>query len=213
MKIKPNSDKEEILHDKNLANISYPFFKRLFDIIFSLLGIMITIPIMISIAIAIKLDSSGSIIFKQTRLGKDAKRFSIYKFRSMIQGAEEKTGAIWAKENDCRVTKVGKFLRRTRLDELPQLFNILKGEMTLVGPRPERPILAQKFEDQYPGFEDRLVVKPGLTGLAQVKGGYNLSAGQKLRFDMIYIRERNLFLDLWIVFKTIVVMIKGEGAR
>lgn len=203
-------DREEVLDESNSI---YLITKRLIDIVISLFGIIITAPIMLLTGLAIKLESPGPIIFSQIRLGKNEEEFTIYKFRSMVENAEKDTGAVWAKENDSRVTNVGKFIRKTRIDELPQFFNILKGDMTLVGPRPERPCLTNEFHDEYCGFKSRMLVKPGVTGLAQVKGGYHLTPGQKLRFDKLYIKERSLLLDLEIIMRTIIVMIIGHGAR
>jgi len=135
----------------------------------------------------------------------------MYKLRSMYENAEE-NGAQWAEEDDPRVTKVGKFIRRTRLDELPQLFNVLKGDMSLVGPRPERPIFTYQFNEQIPGFINRLQVKPGLTGWAQVNGGYKLTPAEKLEYDLYYIENRTIWLDIKIMLKTIMVVLTGKGA-
>ena len=203
----------EFVEDSNSFNFTYLLIKRTIDILVSIIGIIITAPIMLLTAMAIKVESPGPVIFSQTRLGKHGQEFTIYKFRSMVENAEEHTGAVWAQENDSRITNVGKFIRKTRIDELPQFFNILKGNMTLVGPRPERPCLTEEFHDEYCGFKSRLLVKPGVTGLAQVKGGYELTPGQKLRFDKLYIKQRSLLLDLEIMVRTAVVMIVGHGAR
>ncbi len=208
-----NEFSREVSEQIAIEQDGYLLLKRMIDVIVSIIGLIITSPVILLTIIAIKLESSGPVIFKQLRLGKDGQEFTIYKFRSMVQDAEKKTGAVWAKKNDCRVTKVGKFIRKTRIDELPQFLNILKGEMTLIGPRPERPVFTEKFEYKYPGFKNRLLVKPGVTGLAQVKGGYDLNPGQKLRFDMLYIKRRSLLLDLEIMFRTVWVMIFGHGAR
>ncbi|MDU7966052.1 MAG: sugar transferase, partial [Paeniclostridium sordellii] len=135
------------------------------------------------------------------------------KLRSMRVDAEKYGGVQWAQKDDPRITKIGKFIRKTRIDEIPQLFNILKGDMSLIGPRPERPELTYKFNKEIPGFIDRLVIKPGLTGLAQVNGGYDISPEEKLKWDIIYIKNRNIFLDISIIFKTIGVVFTGEGAR
>jgi exopolysaccharide biosynthesis polyprenyl glycosylphosphotransferase len=199
--------------EETIAESAYLFVKRVIDILVAVIGLILTSPLMLLAAIAIKLESPGPIIFKQDRLGKNGKVFTIYKFRSMVKNAEKETGAVWAQKNDARVTNVGKFIRLTRIDELPQFVNILKGEMTLVGPRPERPCLTEDFHKEYPGFKNRLLVKPGVTGLAQVKAGYDVTPGQKLRFDLLYIKKRNLLLDLEIMVRTAVVMVIGHGAR
>ncbi|MBM7556931.1 sugar transferase [Halanaerobacter jeridensis] len=208
-----NEANVELIEDSNSCSLTYLILKRMIDIMVSIVGVVITAPIMLLTAIAIKLESHGPVIFSQTRLGKNGQEFTIYKFRSMVKNAEKHTGAVWAQENDSRVTNVGNFIRKTRIDELPQFFNILKGDMTLVGPRPERPCLTEEFHDEYCGFKSRLLVKPGVTGLAQVKGGYELTPGQKLRFDKLYIKQRSLLLDLEIMIRTAVVMIIGHGAR
>ncbi|MGL5641749.1 MAG: sugar transferase, partial [Paraclostridium sp.] len=145
--------------------------------------------------------------------GKNEKKFLVYKMRSMRVDAEKHGGAQWAQKDDPRVTKIGKFIRKTRIDEIPQLFNILKGDMSLIGPRPERPELTYEFDKEIPGFIERLSIKPGLTGLAQVNGGYDISPKDKLKWDMIYIKNRSILLDINIVFKTVGVVFTGEGAR
>jgi lipopolysaccharide/colanic/teichoic acid biosynthesis glycosyltransferase len=197
----------------NISRLGYLVVKRVMDILISIIGLVLTAPIMLITASLIRLETHGPVIFSQVRLGKDGKEFTIYKFRSMIKNAEKHTGVTWAKEDDCRITNVGKFIRKTRIDELPQFINILKGEMTLIGPRPERPCLTEEFHDEYAGFKNRLLVKPGVTGLAQVKGGYHISPGQKCRLDKLYIKNRNLLLDLEILVRTVAVVIFGHGAR
>ncbi|KXS40792.1 MAG: undecaprenyl-phosphate galactose phosphotransferase [Candidatus Frackibacter sp. T328-2] len=191
----------------------YSGIKRLTDIVASLIGLIISLPILLITAVAIKLESSGPVIFKQQRVGLNGKEFTIYKLRSMVKNAEAKTGPVWAKKNDMRVTKVGKFIRKTRIDELPQFVNILKGEMSLVGPRPERAVFIEEFSKDYPHFEDRLLVKPGVTGLAQVTGGYELTPHQKARLDLLYIRRQGLWLDIKVLLQTVRVVIFGDGAR
>lgn len=193
--------------------IIYNSYKRTFDVIASLIGLIVGIPLIFIFGVLIKLEDNGPIIYKQERLGKDHKKFNVYKLRSMKTDAEKIGGAQWAKKNDDRVTKVGKFIRKTRIDEIPQLFNILKGDMSLIGPRPERPELTYKFNKEIPGFVNRLCIKPGLTGLAQVNGGYDISAEEKLKWDMIYIKKRSIFMDINILFKTVGVIFTGEGAR
>ena len=151
-------------------------------------------------------------IYASTRVGKDGKEFNLYKFRSMYQDAEV-AGARWAEEGDPRVTPFGKFLRNKRLDEIPQFWNVVRGDMSLIGPRPERPMFHKVFCERIDGWEQRLAVKPGITGLAQVEGGYSLLPKEKAQFDIQYIESRNLRLDCAIVIKTIQTMIYGRGAR
>lgn len=190
----------------------YSFIKRALDILVSLgVGLLLMIPMGI-LAILIRLDSQGPALFKQERLGKDGKSFYMYKFRSMRIDAE-KDGPKWADQNDDRCTRMGKFLRKCRLDELPQLWNIFAGHMSLVGPRPERPYFYDEFETYIHGFRHRLAVQPGLTGLAQVNGGYDLEPEEKIIYDMRYIEERSLWLDLKIMFKTVFLIFSHEGAR
>jgi exopolysaccharide biosynthesis polyprenyl glycosylphosphotransferase len=190
----------------------YDIFKRIMDIILALIGLIIGIPLIIIFGIAIAVESPGGIFYTQDRLGKDGKVFKIYKLRSMVCNAE-KNGAQWAEKDDPRVTKVGSFIRKTRIDEIPQLFNVLKGDMSIIGPRPERPIFTEKFNEEIPGFIDRLQVKPGLTGWAQVNGGYDLTPREKWELDMYYIENRGVKLDMLIILKTIKVILTGDGAR
>lgn len=167
---------------------------------------------MIIIALIITLDSPGPPIFKQERLGLHGKPFMIYKFRSMRLDAEE-NGPQWAEEQDSRCTSFGQILRRTRLDELPQFYNILRGDMSFVGPRPERAYFYGEFEKYIPGFSNRLMVVPGLTGHAQVNGGYSLKPEEKIIYDMEYIEKRSIWMDLACIGKTIRVVLCGVGAR
>ena len=190
----------------------YLISKRVFDLAFSFLGLLILALPMTMIALIIVLDSPGAPIFKQERLGLHGKPFMIYKFRSMRLDAEE-NGPQWANEQDSRCTHVGQFLRRTRLDELPQLYNILRGDMSFVGPRPERAYFYRKFETYIPGFSNRLMVIPGLTGYAQVNGGYTLKPEEKIVYDMAYIENRSIWMDLKCIIKTIRVVLSGRGAR
>lgn len=191
----------------------YEIYKRVLDIASSLLGLIIGFPIMIIVAILIKIDDKGPIFYTQERLGKNEKKFLVYKIRSMRVDAEKYGGAQWAQKDDPRVTKIGKFIRKTRIDEIPQLFNILKGDMSLIGPRPERPELTYKFNEEIPGFINRLKIKPGLTGWAQVNGGYDITPEEKMIWDIEYINNRNFILDMRIILKTIKVIFTGEGAR
>lgn len=190
----------------------YVFFKRLFDNVFSFLALVVLLIPMVAIALVIVLDSPGNPIYTQTRLGLNQKPFRIYKFRSMYSDAEE-NGLRWAEDQDYRVTKVGAFLRKTRLDELPQLWNILIGDMSLVGPRPERPEFYELFDTYIVGFRQRMLVKPGLTGLAQVSGGYELKPEEKIVYDLQYIKTQSLGLDLRCIVRTFSVVFWRQGAR
>ncbi len=183
--------------------VKEPFLKRPFDVLFSFLGLVVLFPVGVIVAIVIYIEDGFPIIFSQVRLGENGRKFRIYKFRSMIKDAEQKTGPVWAYKKDHRITKVGDFLRRTKLDELPQLFNILRGDMSFVGPRAERPELVSEFRKMIPGFDYRLRVKPGLTGIAQVYGNYNTHPRNKLRYDTIYINNESFWLDMKLIFATI----------
>ena len=194
------------------AGKGFAFLKRLSDILVSLLVATLGLLPMLIIALCIKIDSRGPVIFKQERLGKDGKSFTMYKFRSMRVDAEV-DGPKWAEKEDDRCTKVGCFLRKTRLDELPQFWNILKGEMSLVGPRPERPFFYDEFETYIHGFRNRLVVRPGLTGWAQVSGGYDLKPEEKIVYDMEYIANMSVRMDLRCMFRTLRLVFTHEGAR
>lgn len=186
--------------------------KRIMDIIVASGAIICTLPIMLLVAIAIKLDSQGKIIYSQIRTGLSGKDFKIYKFRTMNKDAEKKTGAVFsAGENDPRITKFGRFLRKVRLDELPQLFNVLKGEMSIVGPRPERPIFVEKFTKEIPEYPYRHNVKPGITGLAQVYGKYNTPAYDKLIYDLSYIQKYSVVTDIVIMLQTVRVLINKNS--
>lgn len=198
---------------KNFQNkYLYRFFKRLFDFLSSFIMLIILAIPMIILAIAIRLDSEGPALYKQVRLGKDGKPFMLYKFRSMRIDAE-KEGAKWADSNDSRVTKVGKILRMKRLDELPQLINIILGQMSVVGPRPERPEYYKEFRKYIQGFEQRLLVVPGLTGWAQINGGYNILPDRKAELDVEYIENRSFWNDLKIIFRTVKIVLTHDGAR
>ena len=181
--------------------------KRIFDIVVSIVGVVALSPVMLLIALAIKIDDGGKILYKQKRLTIDAKEFYVYKFRSMIADAEKDGVPRLATDKDSRVTRVGKFLRKCRLDELPQLINILKGDMSIVGPRPERPELTEKYEREMPEFKFRLKVKAGLTGYAQVTGVYDTTPYDKLKMDLMYIEKYSFVMDLRIVLMTIKTMI------
>jgi lipopolysaccharide/colanic/teichoic acid biosynthesis glycosyltransferase len=190
----------------------YRFFKRMLDILTAIgAGVVCLIP-MVVIGILIRLDSKGPALFKQERLGKNGKPFMMYKFRSMYSNAEE-NGPQWADKDDWRCTRVGRVIRKTRLDELPQLWNILKGDMSFVGPRPERAYFYNKFETYIKGFSNRLAVRPGLTGWTQVNGGYDLTPEEKIVFDMEYVARRSMRMDLECIVKTLRLVFTHEGAR
>lgn len=186
--------------------------KRVFDIVFSLLaGVIALIPGLV-VALIVRLDSEGPVLFSQERLGKNGVPFYIYKFRTMRVDAEA-DGPQWASANDTRCTRAGVYLRKFHLDELPQILNILKGDMSLVGPRPERAVFYERFETYIHGFRHRLAVKPGLTGMAQVSGGYDLKPEEKIVHDMAYIRKQSLWLDVKILLKTVGIVLLRRGAR
>ncbi len=188
--------------------------KRLFDMTLALAGLLVALPIMALVALAIRLESGGPALFRQARLGQNGRVFILNKFRSMRQDAERDTGPVWTQQQDPRVTRVGSFLRRTRLDELPQLFNVLVGDMSFIGPRPERPEFVYELQKQIPFYVERLSVKPGITGWAQVRYRYGASvedALEKLQYDLYYIKNLSLFLDLVILISTIQVVLFARG--
>lgn len=217
--------------------------KRTLDVIGAMVGLVLVAPIMLLVGAAIKLDSPGSVFYTQLRVGVNRRKtdrrycqrigvaelrqrerrredylgrpFQIIKFRTMVQDAEKHTGPIWATRNDTRVTRVGRVLRKTRLDEVPQFWSVLKGDMSLVGPRPERPVFVRQLSERVEDYHRRLEVKPGLTGLAQVENGYDSSVSSvtdKVRFDIKYISSWSFWTDLRILFKTVVVVVTGKGA-
>lgn len=217
--------------------------KRVIDVVLSSLGLIVLLPVFGVLAILIKLDSPGPVFYAQERVGLNRRRrngngngngnghatvreqrrqdcfgrpFKIYKFRSMVADAEKNTGAVWAKKNDSRITRLGAFLRKSRLDETPQLWNVLKGDMSLVGPRPERPKFVVELAQSLPDYAGRCDALPGITGLAQVKWHYDTSietVNRKLQYDLYYVRNRRLLLDLKIMAATVKVMARGEGAH
>lgn len=188
------------------------FLKRAVDITGALFLLVLTAPLMFLAVVLIKLSSPGPIFLKQERAGKEEKPFHLFKFRTMIKDAEEETGPVLAVQDDPRITPIGKSLRKYRIDELPQLFNILKGNMSFVGPRPERPFFVEQFKKRIPGYSERFRTKPGVTGLAQVSGFYATTPETKLKYDLIYIYHQSLFLDIKIIFHTIRVVLTGRGA-
>ncbi|NEU30311.1 sugar transferase [bacterium LRH843] len=190
----------------------YPVVKRASDILMALFGLILASPILLLTVFLIKIETPGPAFFLQERVGINGGYFNVIKLRSMGVHAE-KNGAQWAVKNDPRVTKVGAFIRKTRIDEIPQLINVLRGEMSMVGPRPERPIFTAQFNDEIPGFVQRLSVKPGITGWAQVNGGYDITPEQKLELDLYYIRKQSLRTDILVLLKTVKVVLTGDGAR
>jgi len=191
---------------RKLNENGYCYIKRLFDIITASIGLIISLPLTIPAALVIKLESRGPIIFTQDRIGKNGNVFSLYKFRTMIKNAEKRTGPVLSDKNDSRVTKAGKILRKTRIDEIPQLYNVLKGDMSLIGPRPERPHFVDKYEEEIDNYKYRHQIMCGITGLAQVYGYYSSDPEEKLRLDLLYANKHNLFLDLKILLHTIKVV-------
>ncbi len=188
--------------------------KRVMDIAVSLTVLVIGLPIMFLVAIAVKLDSKGPVFYKQKRVGYRGREFNIYKFRSMVQDAESKTGAVWAKNKDTRITRVGAFIRQTRLDEIPQAFNVLRGDMSLVGPRPERRVFVDEFIKKIAFYNRRHNVKPGITGWAQIRRGYDATIDdvrEKLPYDLFYLENISIGLDIKIMINTIWVMLTFRG--
>ncbi len=191
-------------------------YKRIYDIIFSCIGLFLSAPLFPVLAVLIKLDSQGPVFFKQLRVGEMETEFFVYKFRTMAQDAEKNTGAVWAQKNDPRVTQIGQFMRKTRLDEIPQLYNVLRGDMSFIGPRPERMPFVERLKETIPFYSTRHLVKPGVTGWAQVCYPYGASdedALEKLRYDLYYIKNYSVFLDFRIIIDTIRVVTSGFGGR
>ena len=198
---------------------AYLIAKRITDVLFSGIGLIILSPVLVIVAIAIKLDSKGPIFFKQDRVGKDEELFSMYKFRSMVVNAEElkkalenqneMSGPMFKMKKDPRITKVGRFIRKTSIDELPQLVNVIKGDMSLVGPRPSLPKEVEQFE---PWMKERLTVQPGITCFWQVMGRNSIPFEEWMKLDVKYVRERNYFLDIKLIFKTFFVLFGDDSA-
>lgn len=193
--------------------LSRLWLKRILDIILALIGMVVLAIAVIIFGPIIKLTSPGPIFYSQKRVGYMGKTIIIRKFRSMRNDAEKKTGAMWAQKNDPRVTPIGRFMRKTRVDELPQFWSILVGDMSLVGPRPERPILTEEFYEKWPEFPQRLRIIRGLTGWAQINGGYELKPNEKAKYDNYYIDNYSLWLDIKILFGTVKIIFTGAGAR
>ncbi len=206
-------------HEESNYNRRYYFYdrvKRIFDIVGAAFLLVLLSPLMVIVALAVRLTSKGPVIFSQKRQTINGRIFNIYKFRTMVMDAEHEGKALLAKKNDVRITRLGKYLRLFRLDELPQLINVLLGDMSMIGPRPERPEIAEYLARRYPYFNKRLKVKAGLTGLAQTTSGYagdDESYRKKLALDMLYVRKYCFWLDLKIGLKTVFVVLSGFGAR
>jgi exopolysaccharide biosynthesis polyprenyl glycosylphosphotransferase len=189
------------------------FIKRTFDLLVASGGLILLSPVFLFIGILIKLGSRGPVFFKQSRVGMDNKEFSMLKFRSMVVDAEDKTGPVWAKKDDPRVTGIGKFLRRTSVDELPQLINVMKGDMSLVGPRPERKVFVDEFQQYIPKYAERHRVRSGMTGWAQVNGLRGQSPiEERTRYDVYYIENWSLWFDIKIILMTFMTIVRGENA-
>ncbi len=190
--------------------------KVFIDYFISFFVLLAGLPVWLLLAVLIKLDSKGPVFYRQKRVGKGGKIFKVFKFRSMVNDAEKRSGPVWAGKNDSRVTRLGKHLRKSRIDETPQLINVLKGEMSIVGPRPERPVFVDELRKMFPFYQKRLTIKPGLTGWAQVKLEYDVnmeSVANKLRYDFYYIENQSIFLDLEILARTLKVVLTGAGAH
>ena len=190
------------------ASRTVEFLMRLLDVVGSVAILACAFPVMLGTAVLVKLTSRGPVLYRQERVGKNGRIFGLYKFRTMIDDAERHLGPVWASKDDDRITPLGRILRRTRLDELPQLYNILSGDMSLVGPRPERPFFVERHKALQGA---RLVVKPGLTGLAQIRSFYDLKPAHKVKYDYLYIQKRSLLLNLYILLQTIPVIFTKKG--
>lgn len=186
------------------------------DILFASVGVLLVVPFVPVIALLIKLSSPGPVLFKQKRVGERGVEFTLIKFRTMCDNAEAETGPVWASEDDSRVTRLGRWLRKMRIDELPQLFNVLKGEMSFIGPRPERKEFVDRLSEIVPYYGKRHFIKPGVTGWAQVRYAYGASeedALEKMRYDLYYIKNYSLTLDIMILLETVKVVLLGRGGR
>jgi len=190
--------------------------KRIFDVLLAVCWLVLSLPIALLVALTIRLESKGPVFFRQVRIGEKEKKFMLYKFRTMREDAESATGAVWAQKDDPRVTRLGKYLRKFRLDEIPQLYNVLVGDMSFIGPRPERPEFVEKLKEAIPYYSERHCVKPGITGWAQIKYPYGASvedSTEKLRYDLYYIKNTSMPLDLLILLETSKVILFGRGGR
>jgi lipopolysaccharide/colanic/teichoic acid biosynthesis glycosyltransferase len=190
----------------------YFIVKQVFETVVSIIALLFLIPCILLIGVLIKIDSPGPVLFVQERVGKNRKSFKLVKFRTMVIDAEAE-GPKWAEKNDSRVTRVGHYLRKYHLDEIPQLFNVIKGDMAIIGPRPERSVFIEEFEKTIPHFGLRLQVKPGITGWAQIHGGYELNPQEKLHLDLYYIEKSSALLDAEIMIKSVPVVFFAKGWR
>lgn len=197
-----------------IMTMQQKFLKRLIDLVIALLVLVPLLPLWLIVTVAIKIDTKGPILYRQERMGLNGRRYILNKFRSMVHNAESHTGPIWAKEDDPRITNIGRLLRRFRLDEVPQFINVLKGDMSVVGPRPERPYFVHKLMEDFPFYYRRYKIRPGITGWAQIKHSYDSTVEdvrQKLKYDFFYIENLSISLDLLIMLRTAVVMLSGKG--
>lgn len=210
---KKAAQKKARVTEADRAQVLYAPLKRSIDLAGAVSLLAVAAPAMAVIALGIRLSSPGPIVFRQRRLTRGGKEFTMFKFRTMFQDAESLSGPVWASKSDPRITYIGGILRKLHLDELPQLINVIKGEMSLIGPRPERPELVDWLSSELPSFQRRLEVKGGITGLAQVSNGYASSLGsyrRKLALDILYVRHRCLLLDLRIAARTLLVLVSGR---
>ncbi len=212
-KVMQLDDTPAFMIDKLGLSAEQAFVKRVFDLLLSLLGIIVLSPLLLLIILLIKVTSKGPAFYKQERMTKNNRSFALIKFRTMKQDAEDLTGPVLSEVNDPRVTRIGRILRKTRIDEFPQLFNVLKGDMSLVGPRPERPFFVEQFIHDLPEYEHRFAVKAGITGYAQIYGNYGTSPDNKLRFDLMYIRNYSLLLDIKLIIQTLRVFFTPGSAK
>ncbi len=211
---KPNQIKDILFLKVDKLGLTFEqvLVKRVIDVVISLAGLTITSPVLLLVALSVKIYDGGPVFYKQERVTLGNKLFKLYKFRTMIVDAEKKTGPVLAVDKDERITPIGRFLRATRIDEFPQLFNVLKGEMSLVGPRPERLFFVEKFNEEIEEFKYRVYVKAGITGLAQILGNYTTNAENKAKYDLLYIRNYSLLLDIIIIFNTIKIMFMKDSS-
>ena len=201
---------------RHLLRKSYCWSRPLIDVCVSLMCLLIATPVIFVSGVIIKLSSPGSVFYTQERVGKNGRLFKIIKLRTMCVDSESQSGAVWAKNNDSRVTTIGRFLRKTHLDEIPQFINVIKGDMSIIGPRPERPMFVTRFKDEIPGYANRLMVKPGITGMAQCYYKYDENINdvcRKLRYDMIYVKKMCWLLDVKIILLTVVVSLVWANGR
>jgi len=191
----------------------YAVAKRVLDVVIACVALIVAGPLLLASSVAIAVKEGLPVFYSQERVGRNMKPFRIHKLRTMVRDAERRSGPVLAGENDERITSVGRFLRRFRIDEIPQLVNILKGEMSFVGPRPERPYFVERYLAEMPGYRERFKIKPGATGLAQVSGGYATTPERKLKYDLVYLYHQSLAMDVQIVAETLRVVLTGRGAR